>query len=37
MDFHFMAWPAWLRMVCMLPLLALLWLAVDWANTPLIG
>jgi hypothetical protein len=27
-----LAWPAWLRIAVLLPLLALLWLAVGWAT-----
>ena len=27
-----LAWPAWLRVLAVLPLVALLWLAVAWAN-----
>jgi len=27
-----LAWPAWLRVAAMLPLVLLLWLAVLWAN-----
>ena len=27
-----LAWPAWLRMLAVLPAVALLWLAVVWAN-----
>lgn len=27
-----LAWPAWLRVVAVLPLVLLLWLAVLWAN-----
>ena len=27
-----LAWPAWLRLLAVLPLLVLLWLAVAWAN-----
>jgi hypothetical protein len=27
-----LAWPAWLRVLAVLPALALLWLAVAWAN-----
>jgi hypothetical protein len=27
-----LAWPAWLRVVAVLPAVALLWLAVTWAN-----
>jgi hypothetical protein len=26
-----LAWPAWLRVLAVLPVLALLWLGVDWA------
>ncbi|WP_342618527.1 hypothetical protein [Rhodoferax sp. GW822-FHT02A01] len=31
----FLAWPAWLRIAAVAPLLMLLWLAVNWANAPL--
>ena len=27
-----LAWPAWLRVLTLLPVIALLWLAVAWAN-----
>ena len=27
-----LAWPAWLRVLAVLPAVALLWLAVAWAN-----
>jgi len=27
-----LAWPAWLRVLTLLPVLVLLWLAVAWAN-----
>ena len=27
-----LAWPAWLRVLVMLPAVVLLWLAVAWAN-----
>ena len=27
-----LAWPAWLRVLVVLPAVALLWLAVAWAN-----
>lgn len=27
-----LAWPAWLRMLALLPFIALLWLLVAWAN-----
>jgi hypothetical protein len=27
-----LAWPAWLRVLAVLPALLLLWLAVGWAN-----
>jgi hypothetical protein len=27
-----LAWPAWLRVVAVMPLLVILWLAVLWAN-----
>jgi hypothetical protein len=27
-----LAWPAWLRVLTLLPVVALLWLAVAWAN-----
>jgi hypothetical protein len=27
-----LAWPAWLRVLTLLPLVLLLWLAVAWAN-----
>jgi hypothetical protein len=27
-----LAWPAWLRVLALLPAVALLWLAVLWAN-----
>ena len=29
-----LAWPAWLRMLALAPLLTLLWLAVYWARNP---
>ncbi|WP_281178591.1 hypothetical protein [Polaromonas jejuensis] len=27
-----LAWPAWLRVLAVVPAVALLWLAVSWAN-----
>ena len=30
-----LAWPAWLRVAAVVPVLVLLWLAVLWANLPL--
>ena len=29
-----LAWPLWLRVACVLPVLLLLWLAVTWAHGP---
>ncbi len=29
-----LAWPAWLRVLAILPAVALLWLGVAWALTP---
>ncbi len=29
-----LAWPAWLRVIAILPAIALLWLGVAWALTP---
>lgn len=29
-----LAWPAWLRMLALAPVLTLLWLAVYWAHIP---
>jgi len=31
-----LAWPLWLRVAAVLPLLVLLWLAVAWANGPVV-
>jgi hypothetical protein len=31
-----LAWPAWLRIAVLLPLLALLWLAVGWATSEVV-
>lgn len=32
LPFSVLAWPAWLRVLAVLPALALLWLAVAWAQ-----
>ena len=29
-----LAWPLWLRVACVLPVLLLLWMAVTWAHGP---
>lgn len=29
-----LAWPAWLRVLAILPVVALLWIGVAWALTP---
>lgn len=31
-HFNVLAWPAWLRVLAVLPVVILLWLAVWWAN-----
>ena len=32
LPFSVLAWPAWLRVLAVLPAVALLWLAVAWAQ-----
>ena len=32
LPFSVLAWPAWLRVLAVLPAVALLWLAVGWAQ-----